>query len=209
MRGAAVGPTKGLTVKLPSGGIRLLIPGENAWSASVYSDDHGQTWESNAANRSLTLSPGEMDWTVCSGSGCAPGMKYAMIHRGGDKSSPTSCGIQFADAMAATWSKEVSTKNGDVVVGTHHGKPGLVGVPGALISSQQIEQCPLGSVLVMRDIGGVAQNLGCNDTTTGVVTPRSPNDVVGHGMGLLISKDGVNWKLYASFLSQSRRMLDG
>ena len=62
-KGAAVGPTKGLTVKLPSGGIRLMIPGENAWSASVYSDDHAKTWHSNAANRSLTLSPGEMDWT--------------------------------------------------------------------------------------------------------------------------------------------------
>ena len=63
--GYAVGPTKGLTVKLPDGGTRLMIPGENAWSASVYSDDHGKTWSSNAGNRSLTLSPGEMDWTPC------------------------------------------------------------------------------------------------------------------------------------------------
>eukprot|EP01043_Picozoa_sp_COSAG02_P067713 COSAG02_NODE_10977_length_1819_cov_2.269767_2_plen_310_part_00 len=40
--GYAVGPTKGLTVRLPNGGIRLMIPGENAWSASVFSDDHGK-----------------------------------------------------------------------------------------------------------------------------------------------------------------------
>ena len=38
-----IGPTKGLTVKTPSGGVRLMIPGENGWSASVYSDDHGKT----------------------------------------------------------------------------------------------------------------------------------------------------------------------
>ena len=56
----AVGPTKGLTVKLPNGGVRLMIPGEADWSASVYSDDHGRMWMSNVANRSLTLSPGEM-----------------------------------------------------------------------------------------------------------------------------------------------------
>eukprot|EP01043_Picozoa_sp_COSAG02_P025846 COSAG02_NODE_1466_length_12483_cov_37.157703_9_plen_384_part_00 len=40
--GYAVGPTKGLTVRLANGGIRLMIPGENAWSASVFSDDHGK-----------------------------------------------------------------------------------------------------------------------------------------------------------------------
>jgi hypothetical protein len=97
--------------------------------------------------------------------------------------------------MAATWSREISTKNGETVVGTHHGKPGLVGVPGALISSQQIEQCPLGAKLVIQEVAGASRNLGCNDTATGKLTPRSPSDVSGHGMGLLISKDGVNWKL--------------
>ena len=41
-----IGPTKGLTLLTSgrSGGVRLLIPGENAWSASVFSDDHGQTY---------------------------------------------------------------------------------------------------------------------------------------------------------------------
>ena len=43
LKGFTVGPTKGLTIKLPSGGTRLMIPGENEWSASVYSDDHGKT----------------------------------------------------------------------------------------------------------------------------------------------------------------------
>ena len=60
----AIGPTKGLTVKLPGGGVRLMLPGEAEWSASVFSDDHGATWQSNALNRSYTLSPGEMDWTI-------------------------------------------------------------------------------------------------------------------------------------------------
>eukprot|EP00662_Eupelagonemidae_sp_cell21_P031125 gene31125-35532_t len=75
----AIGPTKGLTVRLPNGGIRLQLPGEADWSAAVFSDDHGKTWQSNAGNRSFTLSPGEMDWTICpTGSSCPAGMKYIM-----------------------------------------------------------------------------------------------------------------------------------
>ena len=78
----AIGPTKGLTVTLPNGNTRLMFPGEADWSASVFSDDHGGTWQSNANNRSYTLSPGEMDWTVCSeGTECPPGMKYLMVNR--------------------------------------------------------------------------------------------------------------------------------
>ena len=41
--GFGVGPTKGLTVTSPSGGVRLLLPGEGGrfGATSIYSDDHG------------------------------------------------------------------------------------------------------------------------------------------------------------------------
>ena len=84
------------------------------------------------------------------------------------------------------WTRQVSTDNGALAVGTHHGKPGLVAVPGGLLSSQQIMQCPF----------GVEMN---SDGTCGVCpkcTHRQPGDVIGHGMGLLISKDGVHWSLF-------------
>ena len=55
-RSVSIGPTKGLTVTSPSGGVRLMMPGENGGAASIYSDDHGKNWVSNN-----TLSPGEMD----------------------------------------------------------------------------------------------------------------------------------------------------
>lgn len=153
--GYTVGPTKGLTIKLPNGGgTRLMIPGENAWSASVFSDDHGQvrpcplhtarcatatlplatcwrplaaghcwlavglvrvfsppdidpvcvenddqTWSSNAGNRSLSLSPGEMDWTPCvSGTQCPNDAKFVMINRAGGKVNPEAVGTQASDA---------------------------------------------------------------------------------------------------------------
>eukprot|EP01051_Picozoa_sp_SAG22_P019160 SAG22_NODE_3446_length_1706_cov_1.802116_1_plen_305_part_00 len=41
--GFGIGPTKGLTVTSPSGGMRLMLPGEGGkfGAASIYSDDHG------------------------------------------------------------------------------------------------------------------------------------------------------------------------
>jgi hypothetical protein len=41
--GFAIGPTKGLAVTSPSGGVRLMLPGEGGKfsAASIYSDDHG------------------------------------------------------------------------------------------------------------------------------------------------------------------------
>jgi hypothetical protein len=145
------------------------------------------SWFSNAFNRSITLSPGEMDWTVCPAGVCPAGMKLAMINRGGAKASPTSCQISFS-ADTVTWSRQVSTDNGDVVVGTHHGKPGLVAVPGALLSSQQISMCPKGVRANGRD--------GCGTPGSANYTERKPSDVIGSGMGLLISKDGVHWQLF-------------
>lgn len=38
-RGVSIGPTKGLTVTSPSGGVRLMMPGENGGAASIYSDE--------------------------------------------------------------------------------------------------------------------------------------------------------------------------
>ena len=48
--GFAVGPTKGLTVKAPGGGVRLLLPGEGGkfGATSIFSDDHGQTYVQHA-----------------------------------------------------------------------------------------------------------------------------------------------------------------
>ena len=139
-----------------------------------------------------------MDWTVCppSASGvCPPGMKLAMINRGGAKASPTSCQISFS-ADSVSWSRQVSTDNGQLVVGTHHGKPGLVAVAAgdsgsgaALLSSQQIALCPLGLRMNNTD-------LSCGTPGSANYTQRKPSDVIGHGMGLLISKDGVHWKLF-------------
>jgi len=181
--GFLVGPTKGLSLKLPSGGVRLLLPGEGGafGAASIYSDDHGSTWNSNG-----TGARGEMDWTVCTTGACPIGQKYAMLNRGGAKTSPESCEIQFS-ADSTTWTKPLSTDNGDVVVGTHHGKPGLVAVPGGFISSQQIMLCTR----------GLKQNPdnSCGSVGDANYTTRKPSDVVGHGMGLLASKDGVHWKL--------------
>ena len=139
-----------------------------------------------------------MDWTVCppSASGvCPPGMKLAMINRGGAKASPTSCQISFS-ADSVSWSRQASTDNGQLVVGTHHGKPGLVAVAAgdsgsgaALLSSQQIALCPLGLRMNNTD-------LSCGTPGSANYTQRKPSDVIGHGMGLLISKDGVHWKLF-------------
>ena len=130
-----------------------------------------------------------MDWTVCPPAGvCPAGMKLAMINRGGAKASPTSCQISFS-ADSVTWSKQVSTDNGEVAVGTHHGKPGLVAVPGALLSSQQIMLCPKGLSMNNADYS-------CGTPGSANYTRRKPSDVIGHGMALLISKDGVRWQLF-------------
>ena len=183
--GFAIGPTKGLAVTSPAGGVRLMLPGEGGKfaGASIYSDDHGQTWHSNG-----TAAVGEMDWTVCpQAADCPPGMKYAMINRGGAKDSPNSCQISFS-ADSTTWSRQTSTDNGQIVVGTHHGKPGLVAVPGALLSSQQISQCPLGLKL--------NSDSSCGTPGSSNHTNRTASDVIGHGMALLISKDGVHWSLF-------------
>ena len=131
-----------------------------------------------------------MDWTVCppSASGvCPPGMKLAMINRGGATASPTSCQISFS-SDSKTWGPQTTTDNGQIVVGTHHGKPGLVAVPGALLSSQQISACPLGLKL--------NPDQSCGTPGAANHTKRKPSDVIGHGMALLISKDGVRWSLF-------------
>ena len=54
-----IGPTKGLAVTSPAGGVRLMLPGEGGKfaAASIYRDDHGRTWHPNG-----TAAVGEMDW---------------------------------------------------------------------------------------------------------------------------------------------------
>jgi hypothetical protein len=188
--GPSFGPTKGLTAKLPAGGVRLMLPGENGWSAAVYSDDNGVSWQSNALNRSYTLSPGEMDWTICSkGTGCPPGMKFIMVSRadGGRCMAKTMCSQFSADGLV--WSEPAATINaGNLLVGQGHAKPGIVAVPGAFISSQTLSLCPPG-VEMNRD-----QSCGAPGTPSH--RKRQPDDVYGSGMCLMISIDGVHWNLF-------------
>ena len=119
-------------------------------------------------------SPGEMDWGVCSSGGCG-GSKYALMHRGpgrpvrGQNASlgPTTSMSFSNDSI--NWARTVPfTSNGGVKVATGHGKPGLLGVPGGLLSTQMITKDP---------------------------AERQPSDVVGIGMGLFASKDGAHYKL--------------
>jgi hypothetical protein len=124
--GPNFGPTKGLTVTLPTGGVRLLLPGENGWSAAVFSDDAGATWQSNALNRSYTISPGEMDWTICStGTACPPGMKFIMVSRSlgtHAKVCKTMCTQFSADGLV--WSEPIDTINGPNKILVGQAKPG-------------------------------------------------------------------------------------
>ena len=184
----AIGPTKGLTVRLPGGGVRLMLPGEADASASLFSDDHGATWQSNALNRSYTLSPGEMDWTICSaGTRCPPGAKFLMVNRAAGPLCKTMCSQFSADGVV--WGRQIPTVNADdIVVGQGHAKPGVVAVPGAFISSQTLELCPAGVK--------VNPDQSCGVPGTPSYRARRPSDVVGSGMCLMISIDGVHWSLF-------------
>jgi len=189
--GPSFGPTKGLTTKRAGGGVRLLLPGENGWSAAVFSDDHGLTWQSNALNRSFTPSPGEMDWTICSnGTRCPAGMKFLMVSRsdGGACKAKTMCSQFSADGVM--WSESTATINGPdkILVGQGHAKPGVVAVPGAFISSQTLSLCPTG-VKMNRD-------QSCGTPGTPSYYKRQPDDVYGSGMCLMISIDGIHWSLF-------------
>jgi hypothetical protein len=191
--GPSFGPTKGLTIRRADGGVRLLLPGENGWSAAVFSDDSGATWESNALNRSYTLSPGEMDWTICSnGTSCPPGMKYIMVSRadGGLCRGKTMCTQFSADGLV--WTEPTATVNaGNILVGQGHAKPGVVAVPGAFISSQTLLLCPPG-VKMSGELGREV----CGTPGTPGYRKRQPDDVLGGGMCLMISKDGIHWSLF-------------
>jgi len=190
--GPSFGPTKGLAVETAGdrGGVRLLLPGENGWSAAVFSDDNGATWKSNALNRSYTLSPGEMDWTICSnGTRCPPGMKFIMVSRanGGGCRGHTMCAQFSADGLV--WSAPAATVNaGQLLVGQGHAKPGIVAVPGAFISSQTLELCPTGVKM--------NPDQSCGTPGTPSYRQRQPDDVLGSGMCLMISIDGVHWSLF-------------
>ena len=189
----AVGPTKGLTIKKADGSVRLQLPGEADASSAMFSDDHGATWQSNALNRSYTLSPGEMDWTICSkGTSCPPGMKFIMVNRAfGRMPCPTMCTQFSADGLV--WGKQIATINGpnNILVGQGHAKPGIVAVPGAFISTQTLLLCPTG----VKMAGGVGEEY-CGTPGTPSYYKRQPADVLGGGMCLMISKDGIHWTLF-------------
>ena len=199
--GPNFGPTKGLTIKLPSGGVRLQLPGENGWSAAVFSDDGGTTWQSNAHNRSYTESPGEMDWTICSnGTSCPPGMKYLMVNRAAGKVCPTMCSQFSADGLV--WTRQIPTISTDqghtISTGQGHAKPGVVAVPGAFISSQTLLLCPPGECTRS---GPTKCAPGHGSEFCGIpgkpsYRKRQPDDVLGSGMCLMISKDGIHWSLF-------------
>merc|ERR1712070_909947 len=113
-----------------------------------------------------------MDWTKCTSGACG-GSKYAMLVRMGWSFSKTTPEVCFSNDTIH-WSRLVSTKVDGGNVGTvHHNKPGVVAVPGGLVSSQAIGQCPLGTKPRM---------FSCD---------RKPTDVVRSGMGLFASKDGL------------------
>jgi hypothetical protein len=199
--GPNFGPTKGLTIKLPSGGVRLQLPGENGWSAAVFSDDGGTTWQSNAHNRSYTESPGEMDWTICSnGTSCPPGMKYLMVNRAAGKVCPTMCSQFSADGLV--WTRQIPTISTDqghtISTGQGHAKPGVVAVPGAFISSQTLLLCPPGECTrsgPTKCAPGHGSEF-CGRPGTPSYRKRQPDDVLGGGMCLMISKDGIHWNLF-------------
>ena len=193
----AIGPTKGLTIKKAGGGVRLQLPGEADSSSAIFSDDNGASWHvdcltsGRCLNRSYTLSPGEMDWTICSnGTSCPPGMKFLMVNRAAGKVCPTMCSQFSADGI--TWSKQIPTVNADnLLVGQGHAKPGVVAVPGAFISSQTLELCPTG----VKMTGGLGHEV-CGTPGTPSYRERQPDDVLGSGMCLMISKDAVHWSLF-------------
>jgi len=87
--------------------------------------------------------------------------------RGQNASMGPTASVSFSNDTL-NWGPEIYTTN-DVVVGTGHGKPGLVSIPGGIVTTQIIMQPNKES--------------------------RTPSDVVGSGMGLLASKDGINYKL--------------
>ena len=186
----AVNPTKGLTIKRADGGVRLQLPGEADASSAMFSDDHGATWQSNALNRSYTINPGEMDWTICSkGTSCPPGMKFIMINRAYEnKECPSAC-VQFS-ADGLVWTSRIASINGpdNISVGQGHAKPGIVAVPGAFIWSATLQRCPVGVK--------VNPDQSCGVPGTPSYRPRQPSDVVNSGMCLMISKDGIHWSLF-------------
>ena len=82
---------------------------------------------------------------------------------------------------STTWTAEVQADNGDLVAGHGHAKPGIVAVaPGAFISSQIIALCKKGVK--------ANNNMTCGTPGSANYTTRKPSDVLGYGMGLLISK---------------------
>ena len=62
--------------------------------------------KSGVFRRSFTLSPGEMDWTICSnGTSCPPGMKFLMVNRAAGKVCPTMCSQFSADGANNAFSR--------------------------------------------------------------------------------------------------------
>merc|ERR1712166_939906 len=82
---------------------------------------------------------------------------------------------------------------GNILVGQGHAKPGIVAVPGAFISSQTLLLCPTGVPMGV-DYSDGAQYCGTPGTPS--YYKRQPGDVIGGGMCLMISKDGIHWSLF-------------
>ena len=119
-------------------------------------------------------------------------MKFIMVNRAyGTKVCPTMCSQFSADGLV--WSDKVATINGpnNILVGLGHAKPGIVAVPGAFISSQTLMLCPTG---VKMTVG--SEGYYCGTPGTPSYYKRQPADVVGGGMCLMISIDGIHWSLF-------------
>ena len=95
-------------------------------------------------------------------------------------------------SAGVTWSKQIPTINANnLLVGQGHAKPGVVAVPGAFISSQTLLLCPTG----VKMSGGLGHEV-CGTPGTPSYRTRQPDDVLGAGMCLMISKDGIHWSLF-------------
>jgi hypothetical protein len=115
-------------------------------------------------------------------------MKYIMVNRAAGPVCRTMCSQFSADGKV--WGRQIPTINGpdNILVGQGHAKPGIVAVPGAFISSQTLALCPTGVKM--------NPDFSCGIPGTPAYFKREPDDVVGSGMALMISIDGIHWSLF-------------
>ena len=107
------------------------------------------------------------------------------------------CGIDGCPSEGASYGEDqlrdvlISSLADREVRRAVHAKPGIVAVPSAFISSQTLLLCPPG-VKMSGELGREV----CGTPGTPSYRQRQPDDVLGGGMCLMISKDGLHWSLF-------------